>query len=219
MKTCERLARARSHHARAAVCTTCLMAPLPPCAPRRAAGAAGAAEAAEAAEEGRGGGAAAGLHLSSCCLPRCCCPLRVRDRTDSLTCTLVSRMPNVRWQRPPSRRCVRKLYRKRARPGMSTGGSPPQEGDPHSSSTGFGPSLGGLADASRLTPLGRQHMPGAQGSTARGSAGTPDHQVAWRQSHQVAGSWPASSAELLRLSSPSPTPRGETPEEEGRRLC
>ena len=90
MKTCERLARARSHHARAAVCTTCLMAPLPPCAPRRAAGAAGAAEAAEAAEEGRGGGAAAGLHLSSCCLPRCCCPLRVRDRTDSLTCTLVS---------------------------------------------------------------------------------------------------------------------------------
>ena len=33
---------------------------------------------------GRGGGAAAGLHLSSCCRPRCCCPLRVRDSTDSL---------------------------------------------------------------------------------------------------------------------------------------
>lgn len=102
---------------------------------------------------------------------------------------------------------------------MSTGGSPPQEGDPHSSSTGFELSLGGVADASRLTPLSREHMPGAQGSTERDSPGTPDHQVAWRQSHQIAGSWPASSAELLRLTSPSPTPRGETPEEEGGPLC
>ena len=53
-------------------------------AARRAAEAAEELEAEEAAAK-RGGGAAAGLHLSSCGRPRCCCPLRVRDSTDSLT--------------------------------------------------------------------------------------------------------------------------------------
>ena len=45
---------------------------------------------------------------------------------------------------------------------MSGGGSPPQEGVPNGSSTGFELNLAGVADASRLTPLGRLHMPGAR---------------------------------------------------------
>ena len=45
---------------------------------------------------------------------------------------------------------------------MSSGGSPPQEGVSNGSSTGFELNLAGVADASRLTPLGRLHMPGAR---------------------------------------------------------
>ena len=100
---------------------------------------------------------------------------------------------------------------------MSSGGSPPQEGEPSSSLAGIGLSLGGAADASRLTPLG--HLM-TQGSMASSSAGTPpDHQIALGQGHQLAGSLPASNADLRRLTSLSPTPRGEPEQEEGRPLC
>ena len=100
---------------------------------------------------------------------------------------------------------------------MSSGGSPPQEGEPSSSLAGIGLSLGGAADASRLTPLGHL-MP--QSSMASSSVGfPPDHQIALGQGHQLAGSLPASNADLRRLTSLSPTPRGEPEQEEGRPLC
>ena len=47
------------------------------------------------------------LHLSSCCRPRCCCPLRVRDSTDSLhVYSRFRRSPlecreTVRWSSSP----------------------------------------------------------------------------------------------------------------------
>ena len=101
---------------------------------------------------------------------------------------------------------------------MSSGGSPPQEGEPSSSLAGIGLSLGGAADASRLTGALGHLMP--RGSMASSSAGTPpDHQIALGQGHQLAGSLPASNADLRRLTSLSPTPRGEPEQEEGRPLC